>query len=180
MLKLLSPAAVELQVITVPVFQHGGMSLKRKASATLHQTDQQHPAKKAAHFGQTPDGSAAMDSTNGFIMPGAVIAQAACSAAGLGMQQQQQQHQRQENDVGDMGIQVSMPQQVKQLLLVLITCRLRMQGDANFKILVQYLLLLADALGLLLCLMLTLTRSWYHCQSICICLWQPKHPAKEF
>jgi hypothetical protein len=93
------------------------MSLKRKASATVHQTDQQHPAKRAALYGQTPDGSAAMDSKDGYSMPGAVTAQAAFSAAGVDMQQQQQ-HQQQESDVGDMEIQVSMPQQVKQLLLI--------------------------------------------------------------
>jgi hypothetical protein len=120
MLELLDPAAVQFIIPLASVTKHCRMSLKRKASATLRQPDQQHPAKRAALFDQTPDSSAVIRSHGGLSMPGAVTPQAACSAAGLGMQQQQQQQQRQENIVGDMENQVSMPaQKGVQLLLIL-------------------------------------------------------------
>ncbi|KAF6250259.1 hypothetical protein COO60DRAFT_903131 [Scenedesmus sp. NREL 46B-D3] len=74
------------------------MSLKRKASTTLPQQDQEHPAKKAALHGHTQHNAVLMPWSSGCSMPGPVIQQqAAClSVSGLGMQHQQQQQQQQQ------------------------------------------------------------------------------------
>jgi hypothetical protein len=91
------------------------MSLKRKASATLQESDVQHPTKKAALLGKAQDGTASLASNTVYDMYGAVIPKALCSVAGLDMQQkqqeqqQQQQQQQQDNAPGDMEAQVRTP-----------------------------------------------------------------------